>query len=152
MAYIPKDTVWYIAQEVMEIIVEGEARNVVHINYLLVRAESPEDAYEKALRLGAEHETTYLNKDKKGVRISFRGLHNLTPVYEDLEHGAELLYVEEVGISEERLDGLIRSKQSLGTFRPIEKSSGPDYGSEEIRRKARSIVRKARSIVRIQRK
>ena len=39
-----------------EITVEGESRNVVHTNLLLVRADSPEEAYEKALELGAEGE------------------------------------------------------------------------------------------------
>jgi len=105
MAFIPKDAVWYIAQVVLEITVEGEAQNVVHINYLLVRAGSPEEAYEKALRLGAEHETTYRNEAKKEVRVLFRGLRDLTVVYEGLEHGAELLYEEKVSVSQEALAG-----------------------------------------------
>ena len=140
MAFIPKDAVWYIAQVVLEVVVEGEGRNVVHTNYLLVRAESPDEAYEKALRLGGEHESTYLNENKKRVRIGFRGLRNLTVVYEPLEDGAELLYEETVGMSREDLEGLIRPKESLGIFKPIQRSPGPDYGSEEIRHEARRLV------------
>ena len=71
MAFIPRDAIWYIAEVVLEITVEGATENVVHIDYLLVRADSPDDAYEKALRLGREHEATYLNSDKKEVKISF---------------------------------------------------------------------------------
>jgi Domain of unknown function (DUF4288) len=137
MAFIPNGATWYIAQVVLEITVENESQNVVHINYLLVQAESPEHAYEKALRLGSEHETTYLNEDKQRVTIAFRGLRNLTVIYEPFEQGAEILYEEKVDVSPEELHLLVRPKDSLGIFRPIERSPGPKYGSEEIRQEAR---------------
>jgi hypothetical protein len=140
MAFIPRGAIWYIAEVVLEITVEGATQNVVHINYLLVRAESPEDAYEKALRLGAEHETTYLNDDKKEVEIFFRGLRNLTIIYEPLEHGAELLYEEKLGLSKEAIDGLVQPRERLSVFKPIEKSLGPDYASAEILREARKLA------------
>jgi hypothetical protein len=41
MAYIPKDAKWYIAELVMEFQIEGESRNVVHVNIVLIRADSP---------------------------------------------------------------------------------------------------------------
>ena len=140
MAFIPRDAVWYVAQVVLEITVEGDAQNVVHINYLLVRAGSPEEAHEKALRLGAQHESVYLNRNEKEVRIVFRGLRNLTVVCDNLEHGAELLYEERTGLSAEALANLVRPRESLGVFKPIETSPGPDYGSEEIEREAWSLV------------
>jgi hypothetical protein len=140
MAFTPKDAIWYIAQLVLEITVEGESQNVVHVNYLLVRADSPEEAYEKALRLGSEHETTYLNQQGKRVQIVFRGLHNLTAVYEPLENGSELWYEETVGVSQKNLDSLVACKESLGVFRSIEKNPGPDYASAEIQREARRMV------------
>jgi hypothetical protein len=142
MAFIPKGTAWYVAQVILEITVEGEVRNIVHINYLLVKAESPEEAYEKAMRLGTEHESRYLNRDKKIVSISFRGLRNLTAVYDNVDDGAELFYEEHVGVSPQALDALIRAKESLGVFRPIERSSGPDYASEEIWREAQEMIEK----------
>ena len=142
MGFIPRDAIWHIAEEVLEITVEGATQNVVHINYLLVRAESPEDAYEKALRLGAEHETMYLNEDKKEVNISFRGLRDLTVIHEALEHGSELLYEEKLGISKEALDRLVQPKESLSVFKPIEKSLGPDYASAEMLRAARKLARR----------
>ena len=37
MAFIPRDAIWYIAEVVLEITVEGATENVVHIDYLLVR-------------------------------------------------------------------------------------------------------------------
>ncbi len=48
MAYIPKDAEWLLAQHVEEIRVQGRKRNVVHINYVLIEAKTPEDAYRKA--------------------------------------------------------------------------------------------------------
>ncbi len=145
MEFIPKDAIWYIAQVVLEITVEGESRNVVHINYLLVRAESPDAAYDEALRLGSEHKSSYANKDGKRVQIDFRGLRNLSVVYEPLEHGTELLYEERTGVPKADLDGLILPKQSLAVFKPISKSVGPDYSSDEIQREARSLMERTTS-------
>jgi hypothetical protein len=144
MAYIPKDARWYIAQVVIELTVAGESRNIVHINHLLVRADSPQEAYEKALRMGGEHETTYLNADKKEVRGRFRGLRNLTVVYDALEDGAELLYEERVGLSQQELAALVNPVEALAIFKPIERSQGPDYGSEEIRREAKRLSESGR--------
>jgi hypothetical protein len=139
MAFIPKGARWYIAQVVVELTVAGDARNVVHVNYLLVGADSPQEAYEKALRLGREHETTYLNANMKEVRARFCGLRNLAVVYDALEDGAELLYEEKVGLSQNELQALTKPMESLAVFRPVQEGQGPDYGSEEIRREAKKL-------------
>jgi hypothetical protein len=140
MAFIPKQATWYLAQLVLEITVQDDPRNVVHINYMLINGKSPEEAYERALRLGAEHESTYLNSGKKKVQTFFRGLRNLTVVYDQLEDGAELLYEEKVAVGQEQLKTLIRPKESLGVFRAIEKCPGPNYASEDIQQEAMRIV------------
>jgi len=44
MGFVPKDTRWYLADIVLEIIIEDDPRNVVHVNTHLVEAESPEQA------------------------------------------------------------------------------------------------------------
>lgn len=54
MAYIPENAKWYVAELVEEITVVGEPLNVVHKNLVLVRAGSPQEAYDKALALGRE--------------------------------------------------------------------------------------------------
>ena len=54
MGYIPKSAKWYLADIVQQITVEGDPRSVVHTNLVFVRADSPEEAYEKALELGAD--------------------------------------------------------------------------------------------------
>src|SRR5437762_11462660 len=59
MAYIPENAKWYIATLIEEITVQGDARNVVHKNLVLVRADSPGEAYEKAQLLGKQAEASY---------------------------------------------------------------------------------------------
>ena len=140
MAFIPKDAKWYVAQIVVEFTVAGDPRNAVHINYLLVRADSPSEAYEKALRLGSDHETTYLNPDMKQVKARFHGLRDLNVVYEDLAHGAELLYEEKVALNQEEIGQLVRPIESLAVFKGIQKSEGPDYSSGEVVREAKRLL------------
>lgn len=142
MSFIPKNAVWYIAQVVVEITVEGEPQNVVHINYLLVQAQSPAQAYESALRMGSQHETTYLNSDEKVVKIAFRGLRELNVVYDSLEDGAEIMYEEILGVSVEGVAALVRPKDRLAVFMPIERKTGPNYASEDIQREARALIKR----------
>ena len=68
---------WFLATLIMEISVQGDTRNVVHRNLFLVSACSPEEAYDKAMRLGREGETTYGNPAGRAVRHSFRGVAQL---------------------------------------------------------------------------
>jgi len=92
MGYIPKDAKWYLARLVQEITVEGDPRNVVHTNLVLVRADSPEEAYQKAIELGAQGEIAYESPQGRKVTTTFRGL-----------HGAELEYAEQVNMDEAAL-------------------------------------------------
>ncbi|MGB3691330.1 MAG: DUF4288 domain-containing protein [Spirulinaceae cyanobacterium] len=48
MTYIPQDAKWYLAELIMECKIEGDSRNVIHVNITLVRADSPEEAFSKA--------------------------------------------------------------------------------------------------------
>jgi hypothetical protein len=65
MGFIPKDPKWYLADIVEEIRVAGDWRNVVHTNLILVRADSPDEAYEKAMALGnREIRSTRILKEK----------------------------------------------------------------------------------------
>jgi hypothetical protein len=86
MAYIPKDAKWYIAELVMEFQIEGDLRNVVHVNFVLIRADSPEEAFEKAEQLGREAEDTYKNPDNLTVTATYRGLWELNVIHQDLRN------------------------------------------------------------------
>jgi len=140
MAYIPTDAQWYVAEIVEQVIIEGDPRNVVHRNLVLIRADSPETAYEKALSFGRSSETDYDNSEGKQVHIRFRGLSDLNVIHDKLEDGAELMYEEKVGLTNESIERLISPKERLAVFRPIEHTKGPDYSSREILDETRKLL------------
>ena len=80
MSYIRKDAQWFIAQLIEEFRVEGSQRNAVHINYVLVEATKPEEAYLKALELGQQPNNQYQNPEGKRVVHRFVGLRDLDVV------------------------------------------------------------------------
>jgi hypothetical protein len=127
MAYIPENAKWYLADVIIEIRIEAEPRSLVHINTVLVRADSPEEAHNKSLELGQQQAHCYENTDGKLVTGVFRGLGEVTVIHDDLEHGAELIFKERVGLSEEQILALVRPKDQLGVFAPREPSVGPNY-------------------------
>jgi len=127
---------WYVADLVMEITVSGESRNVVHRNLYLVSASTPDEAYQKALKIGSRSEQSYENPHGQRVDFKFRGIAKLDSIIDDtVEDGSELDFVEYVGIPEEQIMQWIRAKESLGAFfrfDPSRRSFDPDYSSGEI--------------------
>ncbi|MGH9648306.1 MAG: DUF4288 domain-containing protein, partial [Bryobacteraceae bacterium] len=113
MSFVPEDAKWYLARLVEQITVEGDPRNVVHTNLVLVRADSPEEAYPKALDLGAQGETTYDNPQGRRVKIAFRGLHDLDVICDPLEHGAELEFRQRLDMDETAIEKWICPKEEL---------------------------------------
>lgn len=142
MAYIPKNTKWYVAELVMECRIEGDLRNVVHINIVLVRADSPEEAFEKAEQLGREGEDSYLNYTNQKTIWLYRGLRDLNVIHDELEHGAELMFEEKIDVSEDVVQDLITTKSQLNVFRSDElgDSFRPNYGCKEIMEEALRMV------------
>jgi hypothetical protein len=133
MAYIPKDVEWFLAQLVEEFQVQGSKRNIVHINYVLIRASTPEHAYREALKLGKQANQRYKNPHGKLVTHRFLGLRNLDAVFDPLEHGCEIMFVERLGMSAGGTRKLVRSKRELEAFLPVRPRKGrPDYSSKQI--------------------
>ncbi len=116
MGYVPEDARWYLADIVLEHIIEDEPRNVVHINTVLVRANSPERAYARALKIGEESQHEYQNTDGKKVETKFRGLGDLKVIYDKLRSGAELMYQERIGLPEKDVAKLVSPKEELDVF------------------------------------
>ena len=126
--FIPKDARWYLADVVMEHRIEAEPRNVVHVNTHLIEADNPDVAYEKALTRGRDAEHEYKNTDHRLVQVVFRGLRELNVIHERLEDGAEIMYSEETGVSEEQLRKWAKPRDRLGVFAPLRnKLDGPNY-------------------------
>ena len=123
---------WFLAEVVMKIKVADDPRNVVHQNLTLICATSPDEAYRKAIKLGEDGETSYDNPDGKAVRISFEGLSDLVPLYEELGDGAELMFRYKVGMSEEEIKSLVLPRDRLPAFLPPKRAEAPDYASGEV--------------------
>ena len=138
MGFIPESAKWYLAEIVEQITVEGDSGNVVHTNMVLVRADSPEEAYRKALELGSWGEQSWENTDGKLVTIRFMGLHDLNVIHDELEHGAELIYSEEIGMEEAALQRWVTPKESLGVFAPIVRTEKPNYA--EVVKKMNQMI------------
>ena len=139
MGYIPSDAEWYLADVIMQVAVEDDPRTVVHSNIVLIRADSPDEAYEKALEIGHHQETTYKNTDGKQVQFRFRGLKSLNVVYDELADGAELTYSEEVGVPEEEIQRRIVPKEELSVFAPLSHPNKPNYASRDIYERVRDL-------------
>jgi hypothetical protein len=145
VAYIPPNAEWYVAEIVEEITVEGDSRNVVHRNLILVNAGSPQDAYRNAIDLGQKAENQYQNPSGQIVVSRFRGLAQLNVVHDVLEHGAELCFSEDISVPEEGIQALLKPKEQLSVFREIEPTKGPDYSSKEVINEALRILQSAES-------
>lgn len=133
MAFVPTAARWFLASLVEEIRVEGAKRNIVHINYVLVEADSPENAYIRALEMGEQCSQDYVNTHGKKVTVRFRGLSNLDVIHDELAHGCEIMFEEKLGVTEKGIQKLIQRKEALEVFRPVRNRFGkPDYASKEI--------------------
>jgi hypothetical protein len=131
MGFIPEGARWYLADIVLEHRIDGDPRNLVHVNTHLLEAESPDEAYVKAIDLGRRSEQEYLNTDSRAVRAVFRGLRGLDVIHDPLEDGAEIAYSESVDVSEEELSRWLVPRESLSVFAPCRpKSGGPNYMPE----------------------
>ena len=148
MGHIPAGTEWYLADLLMEITVHGAKSNVIHRNLTLIRADSPEEAYQKAEKTGKESETSYKNPKGRLVEVRFRGIAKLDAVYEPLEDGAELAFEETIGVSEQEIQRMIPAREKLDVFvQPMPgRERDPDYRSQAVMDQAvRIIVEKQRN-------
>ena len=125
MGYVPLNAKWYLAEIVQVILVEGDPRNVVHTNVVLVRADSPEQAYGKAVELGIAAESSYENPEGNRVTCTYRGLRDLNVIHDDLEHGTELIYSEQTDMDERAIQQWVSPKEELGVFAPAKPLTDP---------------------------
>jgi hypothetical protein len=99
------DDRWYIAELTEEVTLEGDPQNLVHKKTRVIFADSPQDAYEKALSMITEHEISYINEHHKAIRTRFWGLRELKLSNEDMDRAGML--------PEDRI-GAARRKNSTG--------------------------------------
>lgn len=84
------DDRWYIAELTEEVTLEGDPQNLVHKKTRVIFADSPQDAYEKALSMITEHEISYLHQHHRAIRTRFWGLRELNLTNEDMDRAGML--------------------------------------------------------------
>ena len=90
MSNSPEIDRWYIAELTEEVTLEGDPQNLVHKKTRVIFADSPQQAYEKALTMITEHEIGYLNEHHKTIRTRFWGLRELNLSNEDMDQAGML--------------------------------------------------------------
>ncbi len=144
MVYVPQGAEWYVAEIVEEIIVEGDPRNVVHKNLVLIRADSADEAYTKSLEAGRQHEGSYKNPEGMLVSSTFRGLSYLDVIHDGLENGAELMFERKTSVPTEEISKWVLSKDQLPLFQDRgARPNYPDYASKDILEEAEKIIASA---------
>ncbi len=123
---------WYLAEEVLEIRVEGDPRNVVHVNTRLLQAKDGEHAYARATEFGQEATDDYLNPDGHRVTITFRGIREIVEMQEDLTDGGEIRWEESVNVSERKLRSMVRRVDEVAAVKAFEPVDHPDYRCGEV--------------------
>ena len=85
-------------------------------NTILLKAKDREEAYRKAIKDGklSEGGESELN-GRKGTWI-FEGLTSLLPIYEELEDGAEILWVEHKNFAVKTVKNWVCKKKELEAF------------------------------------
>jgi catechol 2,3-dioxygenase-like lactoylglutathione lyase family enzyme len=97
---------WYLADVVVRVSVEA-----VHVNTHLVRADSPGEAYAKAVELGEDSDGEFL------------GLAGLNVIHEPLDDGAEIAFTERRGLSDRQVLALVVPREQLAAFEPLERAA-----------------------------
>jgi len=117
-------TGWWIASVVLryewsdENIDDLDRNCKVWENWILVKASDREEAYEKATTIGEEQQGIESWDEETGIRGSFvfEGLGMLTPIYEDLGDGSEILWNEYDGIPVKKAKSFALPKEELECF------------------------------------
>jgi len=110
---------WYLSREIIYFEFADQTNQdeyQVWENLILINAQDPEEAYQKALKHGFDSEGEVTIDGRKG-RSRFKGLKTLIPVYEDIEDGAEIEWLEYV-IGKDELESLVKPKEDLPAFQP----------------------------------
>jgi len=111
---------WYVVEivEKCEPIDRNEEQDLRRVttwgNHHLIKASSPEKAFDKAVKLGKEAEYKFTNTDKVEMEWIFVGIGELLPIYEEnIEDGAEIMWKDYGFISDRRAKRFVFDKKEL---------------------------------------
>lgn len=112
---------WYVATYVLRFVVLADEHNEdperqfqIWENTILVRATDLDDAYDKTVEVGMQHAEPYKG-GPHGIDVQWRfeGVLDILPIYEELEHGAEIMWAER----RRKLANIRKSVRGRGEFR-----------------------------------
>ncbi|GLP96533.1 DUF4288 domain-containing protein [Paraferrimonas sedimenticola] len=111
---------WYVGSYLLRFIeldksgnYDDENKFLSWENTVLVQASDPEDAYDKLEQIASEHTEPYKG-GAEGVAVQwvFEGVTEILPIYEELEHGTEIMFSE----STRKLKNLKKIVKTKGDF------------------------------------
>ena len=82
-------------------------------NRLLIAASTPEEAYSRTLFHLKDVPRDYLNTEGIMLRVSIPGITSLLPIYETLEDGSEIEWIDHGTLSLNDVKGMIRTPSEL---------------------------------------
>ena len=109
---------WWIFREVEQWVskrqktLSASSRCLVWENTRLIRAKNRREAYQKALRLGRAGHPSKTNDGE----WRFAGISMLLPVYDDVEDGAEIMWVDRGLLTVSKIRKLTKAKHELPVF------------------------------------
>jgi Domain of unknown function (DUF4288) len=89
---------WYIVEiiEKCEPVTRNENQELRRVmtwgNFHLIKAKTPKEAYDKAVKIGKDGEYKFINSNKLEMEWIFIGIGNIIPIYEDIEDGSEIMW------------------------------------------------------------
>ncbi len=94
---------------------DESARFLVWENTVLVKAASPEEAFDKVASIGREQHTEPYKGGEDGVEVQWRfeGVVEILPVYEEIEDGCELMWAEKPNQSLRQIKARTLTKERL---------------------------------------
>ena len=115
---------WYVASLVErfefydEDIASANHRCEAWENLVLIKAETPDEAYRKVVALGKLHNRSemWTPAGRKGA-WRFEGISSLLPVYEELEDGAEIRWTKHQNKAVKTIKAKVKRKAQLEAFR-----------------------------------
>ncbi len=124
---------WYAAKIVLQCVVGDEESSTFDMQVRVLRADSDESAYSKAMELGRQVQQQYLNEDDQTVRWVFCGLADLEQLDdEDIVDGTEITSrrveatsADELVVPKEKLTVVWIEENKHRTAREILKDSQP---------------------------
>ena len=87
-------------------------------NQILIKADSPSEAYKKAIRQGKlESSEMWTADEKRKDKFHFEGLTGLVAIYEELEDGSEITWTEYENRTVKKVKNWVLPKDKLEVFK-----------------------------------